>query len=83
MKTAVPTATCKRCGKVFIPRPLPTLAALASCCGGCQLRNLLDGLGLPTPPAMLDRWTKRPCLTEEEYLRKTVEGLLENRGENL
>ena len=30
----------------------------------------MDGLNLPTPPAMLDKFTTRPTLTDEEYRRE-------------
>jgi len=34
------------------------------------MRNLFDGLGVPTPPEFLDRYTKHPTLSEEEFRRK-------------
>lgn len=63
--------TCKRCGKLFTPertrlRKMP----FTRCCDTCKVRNLTDGLGLPTPPELLDRYTRVPTLTEEEYRRK-------------
>lgn len=32
----------------------------------------MDGLGLPTPPEMLDRHTKRPTLTDAEYRKEML-----------
>lgn len=58
---------CKRCGGTFIPeaqRKRPQLF-----CWPCMFRNLTDGLDLPMPPEMLDRYTKHPTLTAAEYQR--------------
>ncbi len=70
---------CVRCGKEFDPSSKKTAALLfgdkgsvskPTCCAMCQLRNLYDGLEFPTPPALLDYWTKNPCLTDAEYKEK-------------
>lgn len=60
-------ATCKRCGKQFKPRRLKLLNKMADCCEACGIRNLCDGLGLPTPPELLDRHTKLPALTRRDF----------------
>lgn len=62
---------CKRCGKWFFPE----LRSLGSgvCCDQCCVRNLFDGLGLPTPPELLDQHTKYPTLTQAEYQKKLNE----------
>lgn len=59
---------CNRCGEPFEPRPtrLKKLG-MTRCCEKCQFRNLMDGLGLPTPPDMIDRHTRHPALTQDEY----------------
>lgn len=69
------TAKCKRCGKEFEPHPVP-LATIkwSTCCETCECRNFMDGLGLPTHPALLDRHTKRPTITEEEYFKELKKG---------
>lgn len=64
-----PTATCKRCGKLFVPT-LRFGKRLSTCCDNCSFRNLMDGLGMPTPPELLDKHTKVPTLSDEEYRRK-------------
>lgn len=61
---------CKRCGTPFKPEWLDAINKMSSCCATCQVRNLHDGLGLPTPPSLLDKHTLRPTLTREEYYRK-------------
>lgn len=43
---------------------------MSLCCEDCQFRNIMDGLGLPTPPEMLDPHTKDPALTDAEYRKK-------------
>ena len=65
---------CLRCGRPFEPQ-LVKLATirLTRHCEDCGVRNILDGLGLPTPPGMLDRHTRRPALTDEEFRRKLHE----------
>ena len=34
---------------------------------------MMDGLGLPTPPEMIDKYTLHPTLTDEEYQKKLSE----------
>ncbi len=67
-------ALCLRCGKPFIPKPtkLKTIK-LTRHCETCQCRNLFDALDMPTPPELLDKYTKHPTLTEKEYYRKLKE----------
>ena len=62
--------TCNRCGNPFKPEWVPVLKQWNRCCSVCSVRNLMDGLGLPTPPELLDAHTKKPTLTNEEYHRK-------------
>ena len=61
---------CKRCQKPFEPRWLKELRKQSECCIDCSYRNLMDGLDLPTPPEYLDRHTKHPTLTQEEYKKE-------------
>lgn len=64
---------CKRCGKVFTPKRTPFKSRdhkWTRCCELCGLRNLFDGLGMPTPPELLDVHTLIPTLLQEEYRRK-------------
>ncbi len=63
---------CKRCGKRFKPTMLKAIRKKSTCCEMCQVRNVLDGLGMATPPALLDRHTRRPMLTDEAW-RKEME----------
>lgn len=75
MGIPVSQSTCKRCGKPFTPEPSRLKAmGMTRCCKQCQFRNLMDGLDIPTPPAMLDRHTKVPTLTDREY-RKAMKEL--------
>ena len=64
-------AACQRCGKPFQPKPtkLKTIP-MTRCCETCQCKNLFDGLDMPTPPSLLDRHTKHPTLTDEEWRRE-------------
>ena len=64
-------STCKRCGKPFEPEPLdiPTWP-MTTCCDTCRMRNLFDGLDLPTPPDLLDIHTKWPTLSQDEFQTK-------------
>lgn len=62
---------CKRCGQLFKPKRLPVKTIpWSTCCDVCGLRNLFDGLGMPTPPELLDPHTKIPSLTKAEYVKK-------------
>lgn len=63
-------AYCRRCSKEFIPAWLDALGRPSRFCGTCMLRNLYDGMNLPTPPDLLDRFTTRPTLSEAEYRRE-------------
>lgn len=69
---------CFRCGKPFDEQEVRFAMKLKSLreirfCEMCMFRNLTDGLGLPTHPDMLDRYSKHPTLTEEEYRKKLKE----------
>lgn len=57
------TAICKRCDKPFDPLWMDGQTPRL-CCGACAFRNMLDGLGLPTPPALIDKFTKHPLLLD-------------------
>jgi hypothetical protein len=72
---------CKRCEKPFTPRPihLGGTKRMTRMCEDCQFRNLMDGLGLPTPPCLLDRHTKVPTLSEREY-NQTISDAAERDG---
>lgn len=62
---------CKRCGQLFKPKRLPLKTIpWSTCCDVCGLRNLFDGLGMPTPPELLDLHTLIPTLSQDEYRRK-------------
>lgn len=61
---------CPRCHKPFVPIPIPELKRLSSFCDTCSARNLLDSLDLPTPPALLDSFSKHPTLSKAEYFRQ-------------
>ncbi len=64
-------SACARCGKPFKPEPTGLkVTKWSTCCDECKCRNLLDNLGLPTPPVMLDKHSKLPTLTREEFRRK-------------
>lgn len=65
---------CKRCGKPFEPRPTRLKGIpMTRCCEECACRNFFDGLDLPTHPSLLDKHTKNPTLTPEEWRRKIKE----------
>ena len=65
---------CPRCGKPFNPRPTELkVIGLTRFCEECMCRNLMDGLGLPTPPEMLDKYSKYPTLTRREFNKKLSE----------
>lgn len=67
---------CSRCGQMFRLQNTGFGFLLTKCCENCLFKNLLDALNMPTPPDLLDRYTKHPTLTEAEWRRK----LLENRA---
>lgn len=69
---------CKRCGKPFKPEWLDGLKKWSACCNVCGVRNLFDGLGMKTPPELLDPHTKDPALTEKEF-QKSLRGNYDNR----
>lgn len=61
-------ANCKRCNVEFTPRPTRLkFRPMTDHCNTCMARNILDGLDLPTPPELLDRFTKHPALTNKEF----------------
>ena len=63
------TVACQRCGRPFQPEWCDTLARWVRFCGTCQARNLFDGFDMMTPPALIDKFSKRPALTESEFQR--------------
>lgn len=64
-------AICRRCGKAFTPQPTNLKSRpMTTFCKECGLRNFLDSLDLPTPPDFLDRYTKHPTLTKDEFKTK-------------
>lgn len=65
--------TCPRCGNPFEPIKLKALGKMSRFCDTCGLRNIIDGLDMPTPPELLDSHSKIPTLTEEEFQRKLNE----------
>ena len=56
---------CLRCGNPFVPFETPM--GQARHCRTCAARNIYDFLELPTPPLLLDKHTKIPALTNEEW----------------
>lgn len=67
---------CKRCGALFDPKkgiagPNPLIKPRH--CTTCQTRNLIDGLDMPTPPALLDKFTRHPTLTERQFQKAISE----------
>ncbi len=65
---------CRRCGKPFRPKPTNLkITKMTTHCINCQCRNLFDAFDLPTPPELLDKYTKHPTLTETEYRQKLKE----------
>lgn len=67
---------CPRCGDLFLPQPTGFKALpFSKFCEPCCTRNLFDAFELPTPPEMLDYFTKNPALTEREYQKKLRETL--------
>lgn len=69
-ETAIQFTQCRRCKTFFNPVLLPAINKMATCCETCRLRNILDGLDLPTPPELLDCHTKHPTLTSQEFARE-------------
>lgn len=63
-------ANCKRCGELFKPTPILNGRLMSQHCEVCKARNLVDALGLPTPPELLDAKSKQPTLTPAEYSRE-------------
>ncbi len=58
---------CKRCGAPFPAEWCDSLHKPWSCCTTCRVRNIFDGLGMVTPPELLDKHTRRPALTQRQY----------------
>ena len=60
---------CPRCNEPFDSKitKIKKFSFWAKFCENCQYKNLIDGLGLPTPPELLDIYTIWPTLTREEY----------------
>jgi hypothetical protein len=73
---------CKRCGKEFDPSIDPLFDRPSNCCPGCCVNNLIDALGLPTPPALLDPHSKDPALTLGEFHRKLEKAKEENEKDD-
>lgn len=69
----LPPTHCQRCNKPFKSEWRPRLGHWTRCCSACGFNNLCDALDLPTPPFALDRHTKIPTLTMDEYKRKLNE----------
>lgn len=67
--------TCKRCQEKFDPSDVPVFkpGSKPTHCCSCQLRNLFDAFDMPTPPELLDQYTKHPALTTDEYNRMMAE----------
>lgn len=63
---------CQRCEKEFIPkeRLIKGKPFIPKCCDKCRYNNLIDGLGLPSHPSLLDKHTVNPALTNHEYNKK-------------
>lgn len=64
---------CNRCNRLFEPEYNEKYQYYSRCCKNCGYRNLMDFLDIPTPPELLDKYTKIPCLSKEEYNRKMKE----------
>jgi hypothetical protein len=60
---------CGRCGKPFTPEFVEIPNRLSSMCDTCKVRNIFDGLGMMTPPELLDEHTTLPALTQDEFKR--------------
>ena len=70
MKNAeIKPAVCGRCRKAFIPEWNDLMKRPTTMCETCRVRNIFDGLGMMTPPEMLDEHTLRPALTDSEFRR--------------
>lgn len=61
------TADCARCGGPFVSRYWVLGRQYNRFCEACGLRNLHDGLGLPTPPQLIDPHSLRPTLSQREF----------------
>lgn len=61
---------CARCGRPFNPMGTAFKGRKMRCCTNCQARNLFDALDMPTPPELLDPYTKNPTLTDREFRKK-------------
>lgn len=67
---------CLRCGKPFTPEPTRlNTVPMTRHCPLCRKRNMLDGLGLITPPMLLDKFTVNPALTDEDWLKSLEQNL--------
>jgi hypothetical protein len=66
--------TCIRCNKPFrlkkLHRALNQKRRGYRFCDLCMVRNFLDGMDEATPPHLIDRFTRNPTLTNEEFNRK-------------
>ena len=73
--------TCKRCKKyieshiMFMIDGRQVLAP-RNYCDGCQIRNFLDKVNAPTPPALIDTETVNPTLSNEQFERQGGEKYL-------
>lgn len=61
---------CKRCGDPFEPVLFDAINRMSTCCELCSFRNLTEACGLPTPPELLDPYSKVLTLTEWDYQKK-------------
>lgn len=72
---------CLRCGKPFDPEAVKReLKGFGRgpgfeprFCVTCMVRNMTDALDLPTPPRLLDKFSKHPTLSDREFDRKIKE----------
>jgi len=65
-----PSKICNRCEKPFEPVWNNRIGFWSRCCRDCGNRNLYDMLELKTPPALLDKHTVSPALTDDEFLNQ-------------
>ena len=74
-----PIKKCVRCGRPFNAKMLPKFLRKVTPdgrdrhCDTCQTRNLFDGLGMPTPPELLDKHTLKPSLTDRDFQQQLTD----------
>ena len=64
---------CKRCGRPIAAEWIYELGRWREFFEVCQCRNLHDGLGLPTPPELLDKFSLKPALSERDFKKQLRE----------